>query len=346
MTDSRGDSPAHVHDENTTALRAQIVELESELEDLKLLHETIVEHGSAVENDLIELVETLTKVAADLERGEFDPHSLDNLVNRPDELGQLGRAFRTMGQEVRARARRLHMLHVVIPAGVALSAVKDFNRLLETIVVEAKRSCNADSGILFLLTDDHRLQFMIVHNDSLGLKQGGTSGQPVTIGALSLYDDEGRPNHREVAVHAALTHTPVNVPDAYADAEFDFSVLKAFDAQTGYRSTSCLVFPLEDEQDQVVGVLQLINAKDPQTGALIPFTPDDVIETLVMLGSAALSNYKREERLLKEIEKLRIQIDATTMNREVEQITESDYFQDLQQRAKGWRRRGADPKPG
>jgi hypothetical protein len=87
-------------------------------------------------------------------------------------------------------------------------------------------------------------------------------------------------------------------------------------------------------------VLQLINAKDPQTGALISFTVDDVIETLVMLGSAALSNYKREERLLKEIEKLRIQIDATTMNREVAQITESDYFQDLQQRAKGWRRRG------
>ena len=125
----------------------------------------------------IELVEILTKVAADLERGEFDPHSLDSLVNRPDELGQLGRAFRTMGQEVRARARRLHMLRVVIPAGVALSAVKDFNRLLETIVVEAKRSCNADSGILFLLTDDQRLQFMIVHNDSLGLKQGGTSGR-------------------------------------------------------------------------------------------------------------------------------------------------------------------------
>ena len=149
-----------------------------------------------------------------------------------------------------------------------------------------------------------------------------------------------------MAAHAALTHTPVNVADAYANAEFDFSVLKAFDAQTGYRSTSCLVFPLEDEQDQVVGVLQLINAKDPQTGALIPFTPDDVIETLVMLGSAALSNYKREERLLKEIEKLRIQIDATTMNREVEQITESDYFQDLQQRAKGWRRRGADPNRG
>jgi GAF domain-containing protein len=299
-----------------------------------------VEHGSALENELIELVETLTRVAADLERGEFDPRSLDNLVNRPDELGQLGRAFRTMGQEVSARARRLRMLRVVVPAGVALSAVKDFNRLLETIVVEAKRSANADSGILFLLTDDQRLQFMIVHNDSLELRQGGTSAQAVTFAALPLYDAEGRPNQREVAVHAALTHAPVNVADAYGDPDFDFAILKAFDAQTGYHSTSCLTFPLVDEQDQVVGVLQLINAKDPQTGALISFTPDDVIETLVMLGSAALSNYKREERLLKEIEKLRIQIDATTMNREVEQITESDYFQDLQQRAKGWRRRG------
>jgi hypothetical protein len=340
MADLRGDSPAAVPGEDAAALRAQIAELESELEDLRMLHDTIVEHGSALENELIELVETLTRVAADLERGEFDPRALDNLVDRPDELGQLGRAFRTMGQEVSARARRLHMLRVVIPAGVALSAMKDFNRLLETIVVEAKRSCNADSGILYLLTDDKRLQFMIVHNESLGLKQGGTSGQPVTLEALPLYDADGQPNQREVAVHAALTLAPVNIADAYADRNFDFAVLKAFDAQTGYHSTSCLTFPLVDEQNQVVGVLQLINAKDPQTGALISFTVDDVIETLVMLGSAALSNYKREERLLKEIEKLRIQIDATTMNREVAQITESDYFQDLQQRAKGWRRRG------
>lgn len=339
MTDSRNDPSVQVRDDDLRVLRARVTDLECELEDLKLLHDTIVEHGSSLENELIELVEILTRVAADLERGEFDPHSLDSLVNRPDELGQLGRAFRTMGQEVRARARRLHMLRVVIPAGVALSAVKDFNRLLETIVVEAKRSCNADSGILFLLTDDQRLEFMIFHNDSLEIRQGGTSGKPVFSGALPLHDKEGRPNSREVAAHAALTHAPVNVVDAYTSTEYDFTAIKTFDAQTGYRSMSCLTYPLVDEQGQVGGVLQLINAKDPQTGELISFTPDDVIETLVMLGSAALSNYRREERLLKEIEKLRIQIDATTMNREVEQITESDYFQDLQQRAKGWRRR-------
>ena len=64
---------------------------------------------------------------------------------------------------------------------------------------------------------------------------------------------------------------------------------------------------------------------------------DDVIEALVLLGSAALSGYKREESLRQEIEQLHIQIDIARRDKEVAGIMESDYFKDLQRRAKEMR---------
>lgn len=339
MPESPDSNKAPLPELDPIALQDRIDELESELADLWLLHETTIDHGTTLENELIDLVETLIRVATDLEKGTFDPHHLDWLVERPDELGQLGRVFRTMGHEVSARDRRLRMLRVVIPAGVALSAEKNFDRLLETIVVEAQKLCNADAGTLYLITRDQKLQFVIVRNDSLGLSMGGTSRNVVTFEPLPLYDDQGQPNHANVATYVALTHTRVNIPDAYATEGIGFSGPKVFDAQTGYHSMSLLTIPLEDDTNEVIGVLQLINAKDHQTGAPIPFSPDDVVETLVLLASAALSSYRREEKLHREIEQLRIQIDMERRDKHVSEIIETDYFQHLQNRAKDLRKR-------
>ena len=321
------------------ALQARVVELENDLADLGLLHETIVEHGTTLENELIDLVETLNKVATDLEKGSFDPQSLNWLVERPDELGQLGRVFRNMGHEVQARDRRLRMLRVVIPAGVALSVEKDFNRLLEMIVIEAQKLCNANGGALALITDDQKLQFVIVRNDSLQISMGGTSGNKVTVEPLPLYDEQGQPNHANVAAYVALTHRRINIPNASAAEVGDVWGLQLFDAHIDYHVVSCLTIPLEDEHSEVIGVLQLINAKDFETGRPIPFSPDDVVETLVLLAVAALSRYRREEKLYKEIEQLRIQIDHERREKQVQEITETDYFQNLQRRAQDLRKR-------
>jgi hypothetical protein len=320
-------------------LQARVAELENDLADLRLLHENIVEHGTTLENELINLVRTLSEVATDLEKGRFDPQSLSWLIERPDELGQLGRVFKKMGHEVHTRDRRLRMLRVVIPAGVALSAEKHFNRLLETIVIEAQKLCNADAGALALITRDQKLQFVIVRNDSLEIRMGGTSGNEVTLPLLPLYDEHGQPNHANVATYVALTHQRVNIPNAYAAEVGNFSGPQTFDAHIDYHAVSLLTIPLEDEHNEVLGVLQLINAKDSETGQRIPFSPDDVVETLVLLAVAALSSYLREEKLHKEIEQLRIQINHELREKQIAEITETDYFQALQRRAQELRKR-------
>ncbi|MBK9207168.1 MAG: GAF domain-containing protein [Anaerolineales bacterium] len=121
--------------------------------------------------------------------------------------------------------------------------------------------------------------------------------------------------------------------DAYQADGFDFSGTKGFDAKTKYHSKSFLTIPIENKDGRVIGVLQLINAKNPETNEIVPFADDDVLEALVLLATAALDGYIREASLRQEIAKLKIEIDETRRNRQVAEITETKYFKDLKDKA-------------
>ncbi len=82
---------------------------------------------------------------------------------------------------------------------------------------------------------------------------------------------DGEPNLQQIASHAALERRTISVADAYETEEFDFSGTINFDKSTGYRSTSFLTVPLMNHEGLVIGVLQLLNAKDLETGEVIPF---------------------------------------------------------------------------
>jgi HAMP domain-containing protein len=284
-----------------------------------------------------EPVSKLQKAADSVAQGRYQPALLAGVIPNHDEMGQLARVFDGMAREVSARDQRLNLLRVIIPMGVSLSVEKDFNRLLETIVVEAKKITRADAGSLYLRTPDDKLRFVILRNSSLKIYLGGTTGQEPTFKPLPMYLEDGRPNHHNLASYVALTGKSLALADAYQTTVFDLSGTRAFDAETGYRSQSFLTIPLKNTADEVIGVLQLINAQDAATGAVIPFNEDEVVDSLGLITSAALSAYIREEGLRQEISKLRIEIDLARQNKQVEDITESDYFQQLQAKAKKMR---------
>lgn len=277
--------------------------------------------------------------ATSVQSGSYQPELLQTVITRTDELGRLGLVFDQMAREVGTRDRRLNLLRVIIPMGVALSAEKDFSRLLETIVIEAQKITNADAGSLYLLIDDKTLKFMIVRNQTLNIALGGTTGLETTLHPIPLYDEQGRPNHRHIASYCALTGESVSLEDAYTTARFDLTGTREFDAQTGYRSRSMLTIPLKDTSNNVIGVLQLLNAKDPKTNDVVPFPDDEVIDSLVLITSAALSAYIREETLRNEINKLRIEIDHAKQNKQVNEIAESDYFKNLEIQAEAMRKK-------
>jgi GAF domain-containing protein len=277
-----------------------------------------------------------------VEEGEYRPALLADLIEQKDDLGQLARVVDTMGRGVAFRYKQLRLLRKVIPIGVALSAEKDFNRLLESLVVEAQSVTNADAGTLYLLEQD-ALRFVILRNTSLNITMGGTSGNEIAFNPVPLYNENHSENRANIASYAALTRQKVMIADAYeTTAGFDFSGTKAFDKRTGYRSKSFLTIPLEGKDKEVIGVLQLINAKEPDSGAIVPFESDDVLESLVLLASAALDGYIREEKLRAEIAKLRIEIDESRRASQVAEITDTQYFKNLQDRARQLRSQRKD----
>ncbi|RMF08134.1 MAG: GAF domain-containing protein, partial [Candidatus Neomarinimicrobiota bacterium] len=205
-------------------------------------------------------------------------------------------AIRSYIQQLEGRIQR----HAEI--GLALSREKDMNQLLEMILVEAKQLSNADGGTLYMRTDDNRLRFEIMMTDSLNFHMGGTSGKEIPFYPVKLYKDDGSPNYNMIAAYVGLTGKTVNIKDAYEEEGFDFSGTKAFDAKTGYRSKSFLTVPLKNHENEIIGVLQLLNAQHPRTGETIPFSPDIqlLVEGLASQAAVAITN----KNLIRDLEVL------------------------------------------
>ncbi|HLY96817.1 MAG TPA: GAF domain-containing protein, partial [Sideroxyarcus sp.] len=194
---------------------------------------------------------------------------------------------------------RLSDLNVI---GAALSSERDINRLLESILTAARRITNADAGTLYLVDAEKQvLTFEILHNDSLNIRMGGVSGNTIPFYPIALYHG-GEPNLAMVVSYSVLRGVTVNIPDAYTAEGFDFSGTKNFDAKTGYRSRSFLAVPMRNHEHEIIGVLQLINALDAETGGVKQFSKDDqqLLESLASQAAIALSN----RRLIQQLEEL------------------------------------------
>jgi len=176
--------------------------------------------------------------------------------------------------------------------GVALSQERDITKLIELIVVAAKKITNADGGTLYRMTEDKALCFEIVRNDSLGMAMGGTSGVEIPFYPVNLYDTEGKPVHSMVAAYAVHHDRSVNIADAYTQEGFDFNGTKNFDEKTGYRSKSFLTVPMKNHENEIIGVLQLINCQDRATGEVVAFSDADqqLAESLASQAAIALTN--------------------------------------------------------
>jgi HD-GYP domain-containing protein (c-di-GMP phosphodiesterase class II) len=196
-----------------------------------------------------------------------------------------------MHQEPPDLFRRLEELNGI---GIALSSERDIDRLLEVILVAAKKITNADGGTLYRrhAGDEDRLAFEIIRTDSLGIAMGGTTGVRVPFGPVRLHDAAGRENTSMVVAYSVLRDTTVNIVDAYTEEGFDFSGTKAFDSRTSYRSQSFLTVPMKNHEGEIIGVLQLINAKDRSSGAVTAFSEADqrLAESLASQAAVALTN--------------------------------------------------------
>jgi HD-GYP domain-containing protein (c-di-GMP phosphodiesterase class II) len=205
-----------------------------------------------------------------------------------------------------AVARKSQDLSELNKIGVALSAERDINKLLDLILFKCRDITAADAGSLYLVKrgkdhasiEDDYLSFELAQNDSV---------------AVSFEKGKVALNETSIAGYAALTGKVVNVPDAYnPPAGSPFKVSRSFDEKSGYKSRSMLVVPMRDHQDKTIGVVQLINKKrDAKTvlrpvtlvdSTVIPFTSVDE-ELVTSLASQAAVAYENT-RLIQDIKTL------------------------------------------
>ena len=185
--------------------------------------------------------------------------------------------------------------------GIALSSEKNIAALLDLIITEAISLTSSDAGTLYLVDKEfHALRFEIMYNN-----QRNGSGKYIKkadLPPVPLYFDDGNPNFKNVSSYVALKGESVNVKDVYGENEFDFSGAKKYDAVTGYTSKSMLVVPMKDHNEEVIGVVQLINATDPDTGGVLAVSQEHValVSSLASQAAVALNN----ARLIQDLEDL------------------------------------------
>lgn len=199
-----------------------------------------------------------------------------------------------------------NLIHQLLKIGALLSNEKDINHLFEIIIQSAMDVTHADGGTVYRLTDDLKLRFELMRTRSKNVHLGGESGREISIPPMSLFNTQGEPELSKVVCYAVNKAEAVNIPDAYNATDFDFSGTRAFDVNNDYRSQSFLTIPMKTLEGEIIGAMQLINATDPETGKIIPFSVEvqEIVEALSSQLAVALTNRLLIDRLQELFESL------------------------------------------
>lgn len=182
-----------------------------------------------------------------------------------------------------------------------LSLETDLQKQLAIVVEGAMDLANADAGTLYSISDNQELKFEVVLNYSLNInKQAPHTHFP----DIPLYKEE-QPNSSMVAVNCVLQQKSIFIDDIYDTPQYNFSGTRLFDIKNKYRTHSLLTIPILDFRKKIIGVIQLINAKDNNDN-IRAFDEQDkkrvklfVLQTAFTLSSKILLD--RQQALFKKI---------------------------------------------
>lgn len=169
-------------------------------------------------------------------------------------------------------------LEYLIQTGLELGQERDRITLLRKILFGGKSLLNCDAATLYVVTEHKTLRFA-----------QRTKSDELPAVEIPLYDESGAPVERFIATWCALHNEPISVDDVYSETRFDCSGARKMDAESGYRTVSMLTVPLSPRKGEVIGVLQFLNALDPDTGKAIPFRPELLRLVTAMATQAAVA---------------------------------------------------------
>ncbi len=194
-------------------------------------------------------------------------------------------------------------LDLVTRAGVSFTRERDINHILNITLNTARKLTNSDGGTIYIVNEiyadnpidpgeitDRHLLFKAMQNETMGTNLSGdaiTSMPPVPL------DIDNQANLNNVSAYCANTGKLLNFEDVYDAEGFDFSGTREYDKNSGYRSKSMLVIPLEDHENRIIGVLQLINRRGNE-GEVFSFSSEDIelVQGVSFPASAAITTHR------------------------------------------------------
>ncbi len=188
--------------------------------------------------------------------------------------------------------------------GESLSSETDLHKIWDMMLEEAVEFTNADGATIYQVSEDKKyLDFEVLFNGTMKLRLGGVRG-PVGWPSIPLYDENGNPRLSNIVTNVYHLKRSLCFDDVYIQEEFDVSGTKKADKDHDYRSKSMLTIPLKNHEDEVLGVIQIINAMD-KDGNIIGFSEDHktMLNSLASQAAIALSNRK----LIDDLESLLMQ---------------------------------------
>lgn len=189
-------------------------------------------------------------------------------------------------------------LQKILDIGIALSKERNPDELLSFIVDTAMDITNCDGGSLYVLKDDG-LHFAVMKTKSKGVNRvfaehffgshEGDTDEDSCAGKMLLPPIPFK--EENVCAYTAIHKKSLNIEDVYDSSLFDFSGPKSNDKKNNYRTKSMVTIPMINHKDEVIGVMQLLNAMD-ENSEIIAFSEEDerIISALASQTAISLSN--------------------------------------------------------
>jgi response regulator RpfG family c-di-GMP phosphodiesterase len=180
----------------------------------------------------------------------------------------------------------------IISLDSELNKIKDVDILLERILTEARKVVNADAGSIYKKHGEI-ITIHFTQNETLQSKL--KPGEKLPFSSIDLPIDR-----KTISGYVAATGESVNIEDLYSiHKDEPYSYNTQYDKMSGYKCTSNLTVPLKTAQGRILGVIQIINAKN-RKGEIVPFSKDDelVINHFAANATVALERAQMTRALL------------------------------------------------
>ncbi|MBL0226152.1 MAG: HD domain-containing protein [Geobacteraceae bacterium] len=182
-------------------------------------------------------------------------------------------------------------LKKILNVGFEISQIKDIDLLLEKILGEARSFTNCDAGSIYIKEGDC-LRFSYAQNDTLQRQLLPGRKLPYSTFSIPI-------SNASIAGYVAANGAILNIADVYEiKTSYPFFFNRSYDSITGYRTCSMLTIPLNNFRNEVIGVLQLINAMDSD-GQAVPFAQDD--EEIIIYFANNAANAIERAKMTREI---------------------------------------------